>query len=66
MESNDKTKFNDVFAQAASINPAQTIFAKEQMAQLLEEHFKSQDIFNNISSTGQNVHVKGGFAAEEW
>lgn len=66
MEDNEKTKFEEVFSQAAAINPAQTIFAKEQMAQLLEEHFKSQDIFNNISSTGQNVHVKGGFAAEEW
>lgn len=66
MESKEKTKFSEVFSQAASINPAQTIFAKEQMAQLIEEHFKSQELFNKINSTQNNYASKGGFDAEIW
>ncbi len=59
-------KYEQVFSQAFAINPAQTRFATEQMAKLVEESVRAEKIFNTISSTDQNVAVKGGFAAEEW
>ena len=59
-------KIEKIFSQAMAINPARTLFAQEQMAKLVEESFRAEEIFNTIASTEQNTAVKGGFAAEEW
>lgn len=67
-QKNDLTlnKIEKIFSQAMAINPARTLFAQEQMAKLVEESFRAEEIFNTIASTEQNTAVKGGFAAEEW
>ncbi|WP_281072729.1 hypothetical protein [Succinivibrio dextrinosolvens] len=60
-----KDKVTESFKRASEINPTRTYFAKEQMAQLLEEHFKSQDIIKSKISTKQDYENKGGFCADE-
>lgn len=57
-------KYKKVMNQAAAINPAQTHFAREQMAQLVEESIKCKDILTKQNMTNQNIASKSGFMAE--
>lgn len=59
-------KYEKAFAQAAGIQPIFPLKAKQEMANMVEERCKSEDIYSKIISSNQSPGIKGGRAAEVW
>gem|GEM_PF-867357 len=59
-------KYEKSFSQLGETNPVFPYMAKKQMADMVEQIAKSNEIYEKISSTNQSTAVKAGFSAEEW
>lgn len=59
-------KYEQAFAQTASLQPIFPEAAKREMAQMVEAIAKSNKNIDSILATDQHVSVKGGFIAEEF
>lgn len=64
MEERIEKKFEKSFSQLGETNQLFPLEAKQQMAKMVEEIAKANNIFTEISSTNQSTAVKAGFAAE--
>lgn len=58
-------KYCDTFTSLGAVQIMFPLASKQQMAQLLEEAARRSRYLSQISATGQNSAIKGGFAAEE-
>ncbi|WP_027188744.1 hypothetical protein [Desulfovibrio cuneatus] len=59
-------QYERVFAQATGGNPVFPLFAKEQMAKMVEEILTTNNAAGPVLSTNQSYFIKGGNMAEEF